>query len=138
MGVDTMVNINYWIDEYIRAKKPTRAKSVFATPYQIEDGKRWKCNPSIKDVEGKSKRYQVVGNTLEEVEQGVLNKLTTALMENLDALANEGVVAKQSVVEQSVIQINNFKEVVESEAVHQEINALLLNIAQKYGIAVKV
>lgn len=137
MGVDTMANINYWIDEYIRAKKPTKAKSAFATPYQIEGGKRWKCNPSIKDAVGKSKRYQVVGSTLEEVEQGVLNKLTTAMMENLDALTNEGVVAKQSVVEQSVIQINNFKEVVESEAVHQAINALLLNIAQKYGIAVK-
>ena len=137
MGVDTVANINYWIDEYIRAKKPTRAKSAFATPYQIEGGKRWKCNPSIKDAVGKSKRYQVVRSTLEEVEQGVLNKLTTALMENLGALANEDMVVKQSVVEQSVIQINNFKEVVESESVHQAIDALLLNIAQKYGIAMK-
>lgn len=85
--VQQVENINTYIDKmFVPVTKPN-GKSAFSKIFPIENGRRWKCQPVLRDYRGNGQRYQKTGIAPAVVEKKVLNLIYEVMKENLSKVS---------------------------------------------------
>lgn len=107
----SLENINIYIDQMMES---STKKGVFSKIAPIEGGRRLKCQPTLRDVNGVSHRYQITGATREVVEKKVFDTICKVCKDNF---LNADSDAKQRILLQTKIEAEDFMTIVECETV---------------------
>ena len=85
--VGKVENINTYIDMMFVPAVKSGSKGTFSKIALMKDGKRWKCQPVLKDYNGVGQRYQKTGITPAVVEKKILNLIYEVMKENLSKVS---------------------------------------------------
>lgn len=85
--VSRVENINIYIDMMFVPVVKSGGKGAFSKIALLKDGKRWKCQPVLKDYKGIGQRYQKTGITPAVVEKKIIKLIYEVMKENLSKVS---------------------------------------------------
>lgn len=131
MGKDTLPNINHLVRQIKVDKEIKREKAHFAKIYLEAKNKRFRCNPTIHDFDGKGIRKSFAGGSMEELERTIAQNLYLSLKQNVLQVADGDIETETRIIQQSLKEFEGFMELAENQRVREIAGTIITKLIMR-------
>lgn len=128
IGKDVLPNINHLVRQIKVDKEIKREKASFARIYPDSKNKRFRCNPTIHDFNGKGIRKSLAGESVEELEKIIAKNLYLSLKRNISQVVDGDLEAEARIIGQSLKEFEGFMELAGNQHVREIVGTVITKL----------